>query len=71
MKQQIEKLIQTANLKRRQITFTETHGRNKNETFVTTQYYDPLHNHWTTWQEAMRGHIYQTLNPIINEILRH
>ena len=71
MKQQIEKLIQTAKLKARHIETTGVHGSDKNETIKITQYYDPLHHHWTTWQEAMRGHIYQTLNPIINEILRH
>jgi hypothetical protein len=69
MKQQIKEIIETANLKTRQITVTETHGSAKNETSVIIQYYDPFHLHWTTYPEAIRGHIYNTLNPIIREAI--
>jgi hypothetical protein len=70
MKNKINEIIENANLKTRQITVTETHGSNKNETSVIIQYWDPLHLRWTTYPEAISGHIYNILEPIISEAIK-
>ena len=66
----ISQIVSEAELESKTVIGVGYHGSCKGDEIVYTVWYDPKNLIWTTKPEALKGHIFLKLSPIIRKVIK-